>query len=206
MHVVAVYLRCFWHPSTFWKQIMNYHQSRSWKMWTQTSGQSQLCATSLYSNPPMQSCSVAVPFQHVQYRVQDVSCPKMPYSQSQCSFEIGPSSRWMFSMNSDNKAKLKDNDFNLTCCLFADTIWSSPGVVTAFGHSTVLASKDESIRTIIKLWLTINALPISITVWCICNNSRFELARIFLCLLLAMTQTYLKEIPNGWVNYLKSRH
>lgn len=41
------YLRCFWQPSTF-------------------SGQSQLCAFSLYSKPPMHNCSVAVPFQQVQ--------------------------------------------------------------------------------------------------------------------------------------------
>lgn len=63
--------RCFWHPSTF-------------------SGQSQLWAFSLYSRPPIHNCSVAVPFQQVQYRVQLVSCPKIPYSQSQFSVEIGP--------------------------------------------------------------------------------------------------------------------
>lgn len=39
----------------------------------------------------MHSCSVAVLFQQVQYRVQDVSWPNMPYSQSQCSRAIGPS-------------------------------------------------------------------------------------------------------------------
>lgn len=39
----------------------------------------------------MHSCSVAVPFQQVQYLVHEVSWPKMPYSQSQCSVEIGAS-------------------------------------------------------------------------------------------------------------------
>ncbi|KAK3928150.1 Acetate kinase [Frankliniella fusca] len=55
------------------------------------SGQSQECVSSLYRRPPMQSCSVAVPFQHVQYLVHDDSWPKMPYSQSQCSVLMGPS-------------------------------------------------------------------------------------------------------------------
>lgn len=71
----CVYSRCFWQPSTF-------------------SGQSHECVFSLYSNPPMHSCSVAVPFQHVQYRVQDVSWPNMPYSQSQWSRDIGPSAEY----------------------------------------------------------------------------------------------------------------
>jgi len=70
--ITGKYLRCFWHPSTF-------------------SGQSQEWVFSLYNNPPMHSCSVAVLFQQVQYRVQDVSWPNIPYSQSQCSRAIGPS-------------------------------------------------------------------------------------------------------------------
>ena len=52
-------LRCFWHPATF-------------------CGQSQAWVSSLYRRPPMQNCSVAVPFQQVQYLVQDVSCPNIP--------------------------------------------------------------------------------------------------------------------------------
>jgi len=65
---------CFWQPPTF-------------------CGQSHACVSSLYSRPPTQCCSVAVPFQHVQYRVHDVSWPKMPYSQSQCSVLMGGSEK-----------------------------------------------------------------------------------------------------------------
>jgi len=50
---------CFWHPATF-------------------CGQSHAWVSSLYRRPPMQNCSVAVPFQQVQYLVQDVSCPNIP--------------------------------------------------------------------------------------------------------------------------------
>ena len=66
------YSRCFWQPATF-------------------CGQSQAWVSSLYSRPPIQNCSVAVPFQQVQYLVQLVSWPKIPYSQSQCSVLWGGS-------------------------------------------------------------------------------------------------------------------
>jgi len=67
---------CFWHPPTFW-------------------GQSHACVSSLYKSPPTQCCSVEVPFQQVQYRVHDVSWPKIPYSQSQCSVLIGGSENYV---------------------------------------------------------------------------------------------------------------
>lgn len=84
--IKSKYSRCFWHPSTF-------------------SGQSQECMFSLYNSPPMHSCSVAVPFQQVQYRVHEVSWPNMPYSQSQWSRDMGPSAERITKKNKNKRIK-----------------------------------------------------------------------------------------------------
>ena len=54
----------------------------------------------------MQNCSVAVPFQQVQYLVHEVSWPKMPYNQSQCSVLMGGSK--------DDKSKLNTFVWEIT--------------------------------------------------------------------------------------------
>lgn len=85
----------------------------------------------------MQSCSVAVPFQHVQYRVHDVSWPKIPYSQSQWSFEIGPSAEYHCVHTHTHKSSWI---FKWFVCIF-DVI--SPTHLLSFFHYNNWISMDN---------------------------------------------------------------
>lgn len=64
--------------------------------------------------------------------------------------------------------------------MLALAIVGAPRIITAFCNATVLPGKDQSIGAIVKLGLTADTLPITVTIDFIANHTSFHLARILL--------------------------
>lgn len=102
----------------------------------------------------MHNCSVAVPFQQVQYRVHEVSCPKMPYSQSQWSVWTGPSKRKknidLIELNRVimNAIAKSGNQFEMTTHLLTACPHNN---LNAMDNHSLRSHRDVCQRTLIRL-------------------------------------------------------
>lgn len=67
-----------------------------------------------------------------------------------------------------------------TCQLFAFTVIRTPWIVATFGYTAMLTSEYQSIRAIVQFWLTVCALPISVTICHVADNTCFCFAWVFL--------------------------